>query len=1369
MPGRTEEGEGDEEWSDPSDDAVKSGSATDASRGETEDLWTRQNGNPSLMTFSHSTLTSRRKDPVCCILDKIDAELAAMSGPQTQASTILGRTTPTFKLGTSPHPLLPKPSTTLQDSHSATKSTHGRTSGAHTECEEQRISGSAEIYTDAALTDDDFAYLQPATEDFLSDLDSVVAQQIDSRFKEIMLRKRVSPSPVPAIPPKPILPPPSSHQTTHTAPPPPPPPPPTALKPLSTVGYGTDNDSIKTEDFEHRFNTLLVLTDGNASGEISRKPRAKHTKSGNKHGVAGARKGGLGGGPATRSENGTSNGKVSFDDTWKDKDNEKSGNSLNTSPMSSLNRVLQHSMKSLGETTVKELVETSSGVSSLPPSGRSRSVSPERLFLSERPKALAISEQADMLDSASEEIERQSARIQREMERERRARSVSPARGMMTSHTALPPRPARAATPARLQTQTAVSSQPEYPSDSLTAANVGYHIENADKLILGQELKTLRGALFTTKLHLKEAEKDAKGMREDAEEARSELMLIDFKRATATKDLHRLLDDVERKRVMSHTYNTEVEAKRSELRGFESLGITKEEAKTLHEENASLKQRQRGMEVLRLERDECARQLDAAKDDLLREQKQARLQREELSEEFETLNARLEETQNGWAIAQQQVQKLELAFRRMEQEKNVLIQEQSKEYNAFKTMARHESKENRQLLSHEVDVLNKELTQLQVKVADLQADNKDKDESNLKLRQEILELTSEVAREQAARAAVTEDHRKTLHMLRKETDSAMLQLRESLFLDKQRALEELRGEIEQERRNSSFKTDERMAQMLAENAELISEKNQELSRLQEKMKDLQETQHSADRRLQEKLDIELREAVARERAAMEKETQWQIRNERENLARDTKQRINEMQMTLDHERESSQRLTREVAHLKEELEEQRRLSREAAKEKLVAVARAKDQIREQSSAELENVREKIKQEMQREVDRLQSQLKSTEEEIRVLRLENQKLTSKERDNWSSLDRTEKTVINEINEENRRSASILGVSPRQLHLSAVTDSASGRAQITAALANLRAVNEELRKHIQEMTSELDSCRAMITTMQKEQEESLENIRLEMEKKRTLELENIKEKLIREHTEELAKVAQASARQSLANSMVGALRHKDHEIADLKQSLATWRDQTSDKFARTFKNELAQELEKSQAILHHSTQEQKHINGVQQMEIARLEKEVRKLAMMQNNKATSPSPTPSTPQQQQQQYLQARIKQLHSENNALRRKHLLSKNNVSVPDLSTASMSLPISPRRCLSPGPGDKLRKLEERLRLGEKEALMAEERARLKQSTMTHKLVEMTKLQDTLTDQNQELMRLEHAYTQLHRQYNNSPSIAVSHILNNTR
>ena len=57
-----------------------------------------------------------------------------------------------------------------------------------------------------------------------------------------------------------------------------------------------------------------------------------------------------------------------------------------------------------------------------------------------------------------------------------------------------------------------------------------------------------------------------------------------------------------------------------------------------------------------------------------------------------------------------------------------------------------------------------------------------------------------------------------------------------------------------------------------------------------------------------------------------------------------------------------------------------------------------------------------------------------------------------------------------------------------------------------------------------------------------------------------------------------MAQASARQSLANSMVGALRRKDMEIEELKAALATWRDQAPEKYARLYRNELAQELEK-----------------------------------------------------------------------------------------------------------------------------------------------------------------------------------------------
>ncbi|KAL8559859.1 hypothetical protein ACOMHN_016905 [Nucella lapillus] len=126
------------------------------------------------------------------------------------------------------------------------------------------------------------------------------------------------------------------------------------------------------------------------------------------------------------------------------------------------------------------------------------------------------------------------------------------------------------------------------------------------------------------------------------------------------------------------------------------------------------------------------------------------------------------------------------------------------------------------------------------------------------------------------------------------------------------------------------------------------------------------------------------------------------------------------------------------------------------------------------------------------------------------------------------------------------------------------------------------------------------------------DAVERVRLELETQKTMELEKVKEKLIKEHTEELARVAQASARQSLANTMVGALRRKDAEIDHLKQTLTTSREQTADKYARMYQTQLAQELEKSQALLLQSGQGQKRVNEQQQREINRLEKEVQRLA-------------------------------------------------------------------------------------------------------------------------------------------------------------
>lgn len=62
------------------------------------------------------------------------------------------------------------------------------------------------------------------------------------------------------------------------------------------------------------------------------------------------------------------------------------------------------------------------------------------------------------------------------------------------------------------------------------------------------------------------------------------------------------------------------------------------------------------------------------------------------------------------------------------------LQETTKEYAALKARANQESKESRQLMTREVEVINEELQELRVRVNDLLADNKVKEEQNSQLR-----------------------------------------------------------------------------------------------------------------------------------------------------------------------------------------------------------------------------------------------------------------------------------------------------------------------------------------------------------------------------------------------------------------------------------------------------------------------------------------------------------------------------------------------------------------------------------------------------------------------------------------------------------
>lgn len=70
---------------------------------------------------------------------------------------------------------------------------------------------------------------------------------------------------------------------------------------------------------------------------------------------------------------------------------------------------------------------------------------------------------------------------------------------------------------------------------------------------------------------------------------------------------------------------------------------------------------------------------------------------------------------------------------------------------------------------------------------------------------------------------------------------------------------------------------------------------------------------------------------------------------------------------------------------------------------------------------------------QKEIDKLRETIRIQEEELRQLREDRQKWVRQQREFGSTFDKTERTLVNEINEECRRTSEVLGLNPRKVNI------------------------------------------------------------------------------------------------------------------------------------------------------------------------------------------------------------------------------------------------------------------------------------------------------------------------------------------------
>lgn len=246
------------------------------------------------------------------------------------------------------------------------------------------------------------------------------------------------------------------------------------------------------------------------------------------------------------------------------------------------------------------------------------------------------------------------------------------------------------------------------------------------------------------------------------------------------------------------------------------------------------------------------------------------------------------------------------------------------------------------------------------------------------------------------------------------------------------------------------------------------------------------------------------------------------------------------------------------------------------------------------------------------------------------------------------------------------------------------------------------------------------RIAISRAEHEKDEALTNLKRQLEREKQQEMERLKEKLVR----------------GLSTNEYRSLMY-------------------------TPDNDLAQGRSSIDAKYPMMNRQMRQIADKQQQQIDRLESELKKLAMHQTPSLNKPGQTEEDINYSKSlQHLQSKVKQLQEENNHLRRAKL--QVSSSTPDLSRPDLYSSPHHRKFSSRAPTpsrDQERiasALELRMKDADYEADTLREHHERNRGIMSQKMGEMSKLQNTLTNQAKELIQLEKAYTQLNK-YSKSP------------
>nr|XP_006819364.1 PREDICTED: trichohyalin-like isoform X1 [Saccoglossus kowalevskii] len=401
----------------------------------------------------------------------------------------------------------------------------------------------------------------------------------------------------------------------------------------------------------------------------------------------------------------------------------------------------------------------------------------------------------------------------------------------------------------------------------------------------------------------------------------------------------------------------------------------------------------------------------------------------------------------------------------------------------------------------------------------------------------------------------------------------------------------------------------------------------------------------------------------------------------------------------------------------------------------------------------------------KDVDKLREKLRSQDDELIQLRSDVRSHAQKEKEIMVQSERHEKSLIMEINEECKKTTNVTGGTPRKVPVTSSSKSDRppsvngsptkspklGRSpmkpQVSQAMSNLKSTNEELRLHLQDMRRELEKEKKNSAKVRKEKEADLKRLRVQLDRGKNGEMEALRDRLVKEHLEELNKLQKAVGKDD--STLHREIMSKDNELKEIARNMNHWKEETAQKMARKFEEELNKEVNRrmKESSRKMETMFKSQLSD-QQRQIEKLERDLRRARADQSSASfsSSASQNSETSTIRLLRHLQERVKHLREENMALRRSGYSMSGQ---SDSGTMEDLTPLASSGMEMSEDGSTTSQLEHRVKSLERQLREAQEKSRKNSSLLNHKITEITKLQSALTHQTKEVMKLERAYAKV--------------------